>query len=769
MAVGILAVGLTLGLLDRVRSVMTSTWVASNPAHIKLWNVGWTRGGIDRDTVEALGTLPGVAGTEGMARMGTRWRREADGDWREATLVARDRYEDQRYDRLVLVEGSWPGRGGITMDRGRARLEGLEVGDTVYLEVRDRSRLMTLAGITYSTWVDPPAFTDEASFFVTRSDLVRLGGPANFTRVMAVTPSFQEESATTASVAISDRLDELGIEHSSLEVLDPSRHFFQDAADGVFFVLVVMSVLGLVLSLFLVVNTITAIMTEQVPQIGAMKAIGGTSWGTFRLYLTETLGYIVLALLLAIPLAAIAAHLLSTWLLGLLNMEPDGFQASTNAVVVQVALGLLGPLAAAVWPLRAGTRITVREAISTYGLGRGIGVIDRALARLRRLPPLVRLTISNTFRRKSRLVMTQIALVGGGAIFLMVMSVQASMVNTFDVFLGIYNFDVILGFDRPHRTSEIEGLVESFPGVESAEALQFWRGDVRRPDDTEGRDEARLTIVGVSEKGSAYGEVVTAGRWLLPEDDRAIVLNQDLAKRLEVSVGDDVVLHLRDEDKEWTIVGLLFDINDDQTASAVWLDVLDREIGRDGRAGTLFVKAVDTDEQRLESLARDLRSWLDDNGKDISFSLTASAFKSQQISSLMIIVYLMAAVAILIGAVGSVALSGTLSINALERQREIGMMRAIGASGRAIGGILVGEGLIIGLLSWAIAIPLSIPLGWAFTTAIGSTIELTLVYKYSMAGALLWLGVVVVLSALASGLPAWRSSRISVRETLAYE
>ena len=135
----------------------------------------------------------------------------------------------------------------------------------------------------------------------------------------------------------------------------------------------------------------------------------------------------------------------------------------------------------------------------------------------------------------------------------------------------------------------------------------------------------------------------------------------------------------------------------------------------------------------------------------------------------MIIVYLLAVVAVLIAVVGSVGLSGALSINALERQKEIGVMRAIGASGRAVGGIFIGEGVIIGMISWLLAIPLSIPLGMAFSNAIGGAIELQLIYRYSFTGVAIWFGVVVILAILASGLPAWRATRVSVHEVLSYE
>jgi putative ABC transport system permease protein len=96
-------------------------------------------------------------------------------------------------------------------------------------------------------------------------------------------------------------------------------------------------------------------------------------------------------------------------------------------------------------------------------------------------------------------------------------------------------------------------------------------------------------------------------------------------------------------------------------------------------------------------------------------------------------------------------------------------MRAIGASGKAIGGMFVGEGVLIGLISWLISIPLSIPLSWVFNDAIGSTIQVQLLFRYSIGGLVMWLALIVVLAAFASGLPAWRAAHTTVREALAYE
>ena len=92
---------------------------------------------------------------------------------------------------------------------------------------------------------------------------------------------------------------------------------------------------------------------------------------------------------------------------------------------------------------------------------------------------------------------------------------------------------------------------------------------------------------------------------------------------------------------------------------------------------------------------------------------------------------------------------------------------------RYLGGhhrIFIGEGVLLGVLSWLFAAPFSYPGGRLFSDMVGKQIlGLPLDFSYSWEGVFLWLMIVSVLSALASLWPALQATRISVREALAYE
>jgi putative ABC transport system permease protein len=93
----------------------------------------------------------------------------------------------------------------------------------------------------------------------------------------------------------------------------------------------------------------------------------------------------------------------------------------------------------------------------------------------------------------------------------------------------------------------------------------------------------------------------------------------------------------------------------------------------------------------------------------------------------------------------------------------------VGASSRDVGFIFTGEGLMLGLTSWIFALPIGLSAGPAFVLALGKVIDFPAEYYPATHGVWIWLGIVIVLSIIASWVPARRATRISVNESLAYE
>jgi putative ABC transport system permease protein len=691
--------------------------------------------------------------------------------WLNATFVMR-KYEQQKFNTIELLSGAWPTKDTMAVDITSVESFGVSPKGTVTVKINDREREIRIAGVVRDLAINSPAFGGNAMFYISQDMAGTVFGSGHYSTLRVQIPAFSQQNAEAIVSQLKVQLEKIGAPVFFYQIQPPNKHPAQDILNGIVMILSVMAVLALGLGLFLVINTVNAIVAQQVPQIGVMKAIGGSTRQMMTLYLSGVLIYGLIALLFAVPLAGLAANAVTGAMLQLLAIPVDPtFRLSNQAVTQQAIIALLVPLLAALWPIFSGVRITVRQAISSYGIGGSFGksLLDRLLSRLRFLPRTASLTIRNTFRRKGRVALTEITLILAGVVFIMVLSSAASFTYTLNYLTDTLGLRVIISFQRPIRIDELMTVIGAQPHIDKVEMQLFQASSAFQNKDAEKGEDVFVNAV---RPASALLKLpVVAGRWLLPDDGHAVVLNRDRADKLGVTIGDKIWLSLEGSSHktEWTVVGTVFDLSNLQRNVYVPLPVYQQEAGLIGRTTSAWLSTTPDNGATQLLVEKQLRDTLDARGLPVSGTQTQTKIQQINENQFGIITTMLLTMSALIAAVGAIGLAGTLSINVLERRREIGVMRAIGASSFTIAGIFIGEGLLLGLIAWAIAIPLSIPVGQLFSIVIGQVIKFDVIYQFSWNGALTWLIVIVVLSVLGSLLPAIRATRVSVRESLAYE
>ncbi len=268
IAIGAFAVGTVLGAKEFILKDVNRAWTASNPATIGL-NV---KPAVSDDTLTSLEHPDGIDTVEGWYQDSTvRWRRSPADPWQPALLVALEDYQQQSLRQVTLDAGDWPAYRLMGVQRDR----NLGVGNQIELDVGSKVQPVELNGVLYNV-AHPSAFSlPDPMFFTTRERFTELTGVTGSSLVLADIPIYSAAAATAAADLLQHELEKQDVEVTPAisgpggfkqRTAPPDRFVNQDAINSVFFILTVMAGSTLLLGLFLVYNTINAIILQQVNQ-----------------------------------------------------------------------------------------------------------------------------------------------------------------------------------------------------------------------------------------------------------------------------------------------------------------------------------------------------------------------------------------------------------------------------------------------------------------------------------------------------------------------
>jgi putative ABC transport system permease protein len=767
IAVGVFAIGMIAGSQAIIMRDLSQGYLATNPASASLFTEAF-----DDDLVQVVRHMPGVADAEARRTITARIKVGPE-EWKDVQLIAIPDYDDMRINTVRLIDGARPpARREVLFERASTAFVKASVGASVVIKTFDgKERELRVSGQIHDPGQCPALFCQTGFGYISLDTAEWLGESRDFNQLNIVVADqvLDKEHIKVVTAQVQDKIEKSGRKVSGTNIPEPQKHPVDSAVQALILLLGVLGFFTLLLSGFLVVNTVGALLTQQTRQIGVMKSIGARSRDITGMYLVTVLAFGLLSLLVAVPLGALGARAFADFNAGLFNFDITSYGVSASVLTLQVGAGVIVPLLAALLPIFRGTRITVREAIGGYGLGKGRfgkSWIDRLLERVRGLSRPMLLALRNTFRRKGRLALTLTTLTLAGAIFIAVVSVRESVALTLQNFFRTYNTDVLAITGRSYRTAQLDQAL-GVPGVVSAESWSSYTGRRLRADDSESNN---VNVQSLPAKTKVLNPTVIAGRWLLPEDASAVVVNTAFLKEEpDVKVGDQIVLKVAGQKMTMRVVGVVRLLLD-QSGVYVNQSYFSRVVHEVGKANQLWITTERHDGAFQLQVAKALQSQFERQGLQVVRVISMEDNRAGAQSQFDIIIVLLLIMAVLLAVVGGLGLMGTMSINVIERTREIGVMRAIGASNGAVLQVVMAEGILIGALSWCLGALAALPISKLMSDAVGMAfIQTPFSFTFSLAGLLIWLAVVVVLAALASFLPAWNASRLTVRDVLAYE
>ena len=770
--VGTFAVGFNANLGSYMLQSMDGDYLSANPAEATIYTSSF-----EDDLVKTAREVPGVDAVEGRSNASA----HLIPDKGEPISIQFTGIEDSKDLTLNQLKPNWGEESipkfsnkEVVIDASAASL-GYKVGDSLIIELENGTRReLKLAGYVHDVTGFPYNLAQMINAYVTPDTLEWLGGSRDYS-VLAVSVAENQtdaEHVTQIAQTVADRMKKAGKEVYFVNVYQPGHHFAWNITQGIFFILGVLGYMTVVLSFFLIINTITAFMTQQTRQIGIMKSVGGGTSQVFGMYIVLVLGFGLVALLIAIPLASLAAKSLGGGMAAYLNFYPLPFLGYPSTMIQQAIVALLIPMLAALWPVYNSVRITVREAITDYGIGGNAKGRDRSVSKKALfIPRPMRLSLRNVFRRKVRLALTLFSLVLGGAIFIGVYNMWASFDKVIEDIQGYFLADINVSFGRYYRYDEVASLANSVPGVSSVEGWSEYPGTLVSDTDKKAAG-TQILFVAPPSTSTLIDPIITAGRWLATGDENAIVIGNHLLNIFpNLRIGDTLTIEIDGKKTTWHIIGF-YTITGNVNPPLLYVnyEYLSRLVGAPGQVYSLRVLTTNHDAVTQKRVNDQLLALYKDRGIQVGSTQLGADFINSQKSSTNILVYFMLTMAGLIAIVGGLGLMGTMSINVLERTREIGVMRAVGASNSDIQGIVIAEGMVVGLISWAISILFAIPITAVLCFGVGMAIlTAPMPAVYGLTGIVAWLIFTLVLATIASALPARRASRLTVRDTLAYE
>jgi putative ABC transport system permease protein len=782
LAVGIFGVGVimnTKAILDRN---FTTGFAAVNPASATL-----VTDSFDDEWVKAIRRMPEIQEAEGRRKVTVRLQTGPD-KWLDLDLYAIDDYGDMRVNKIQPEGGAWPPpKHQLLLERSAlqlADLANLAIGDTVVVHTPDDNlHELRLAGFAFDFNQTPSVGANKAYGYITLDTLESLGQSRDYNELSFVVAENRLDESYIRQVAgqVTDKLEKSGRTVYTTLVPPPGEHPLQKPVSVMLLVLGTLGSFSLLGSGFLVINMISALMAQQVRQIGMMKAIGARTGQVMSLYFAIIFILSLLALVVAAPLTIGGARALATFFAAMLNLDLNSFQIPHPVMAAQGAIGLIVPFVATLYSIRTGVRITVREAISDYGLSEelaGSSRLDRILERIHNLPRPFLLAWRNLFRRKGRLALTLTTLSLSSALFITVASTRASLLYTLDNSYTYRKYDLRVDLSRPYRTGKIEREALSTPGLVKVESFNFIAPVNRlRPDGSESDDLLLFALVDGTEM---FRPSLVHGRGLRPQEQRTVVVNTALLRdEPDLKLGDEMMLKfeqcelcdgiesLEEEETTWQIVGVF---EETMAPPTVYVNnsAFTRVAGGVGRATTVWVMTAQREVEFVAKVSKDLEEKFEQADLQIRSTKTIRAQYEAQAFHFNIMTLTLMAMAVLLAIVGGLGLMGMTSINVIERVREIGLMRAIGASNGVVFQVFLIESLLVGLLSWPIGILAALLSGKLLTETISRIMETALIYTFSMGSVFLWLIIVILIAVLATLQPAWKAMRVSVREVLAY-
>lgn len=767
--------------LNEDKIAMTYVYVISSGGQLSLED--------NQAFLEQLSALPNVEQVEGRAIYPIDWQRADNQDFAAGAVIAFDKpFDEVQLEPISrLVAGRYPenGQQEIAVEQRFADTHEVAVGDKIAFRGSENIE-WEIVGIVFhpyptitpnspSVGVGNPATRPETNIYASYEDAQAIVGFPGFSSFLVRYNTVDAAHAGLSEFVgvIADQTPYI-IAFSSVE--NPEQNSLVRLAATFANIMNVLAVLAMIISAFLVVNVINTIVVEQKRQIGVMKSLGATRADMLKVYSGQALIYGVVGSMagvaIAVPIAAAMAQTIAPFV----STYIDGFQVSLVGIIIGFLLGLLIPVVASLMPVFNGTRITILDAITDMGIASqwGNSHFSRFIGGLP-LPSTIRQALSNIIQKRGRLALTILTLIMALGAYMGVTALFAALDEAVDTMFETYSNEIQMTTQKAEDPALVQevlmGNVDSITQITPAYNVSVEvEGYTAQETAFSASTGNRVQAVGVDTTAEVVNfRLISGTGWQDDPTRKGVVLNESLAETLGKKTGDTVVITVGGQPYEYEVIGI-----DRWPFDAIFFEwtELARIAGYTNAEGNPTPGAFNIDlageptADEVGETIEEIKTVAAANGIQAVYTNQPQneADISRLITSFELVFNL---TSVIMGLVGAIGLLATLSMAVLERQKEIGVMRSLGARSSTIIVQFLVEGLLVAVIAWLFALPLSYLIGYSIHAAVD--LESFFKFDYPILVAVQGFVGIILLAGLASVWPSITAARKTVSDILRYQ
>ena len=691
--------------------------------------------------------------------------------WLPMWLFGLDDFEKFSLARVYHEDGSKsPPHGTVLLERNGKLVSNLKTGSIARVRVGGKLLQVPVSGISFDP-AQAPATQDAFIYaYADKNTFTEITGePANQRLIFRLRKAEAKQEIQAATNTILEDMRRHGIIIDSINIPKPNQHPHQFQLNTLLAFQGGIGLLAFLMGAVLVSQLIGAILAQQIRQIGVLKAIGATQGQVLSIYLLMVLILGALASIVAIPLAVISGYGFAGFVAKILN-----FNILTKALPLSlyaglIACGLLLPILFALPALSRGVRVSVQSALSDYGINSGASRFQKKTPTRWPLPYGIQLALRNVSRRKKRFATTLATIALGVAIFSAGFNVRQSLIIFLEDTKNAMKYDVQLVLKDQIASGK---ALAPFHDLNNVQRIETWNGGRGRLQSSAVSTNNGIGIVALPHNTDLVKMDVIKGRWLQLSDDIEIVMNQVAAETFgePVDVGKRYQINLNGKQVNVKLVGIVKEF--DVAKIFIDKDQYDEAANPEHLINSLMFIAQDRSYKQIVNLKQDIERAISQTDLNVLYVMSQAERAKIIYDHLNIILTLFTFLSSLVLVISTLGMAASTGTNILERTREIGVMRAIGATPKIIYGLFVAEGSAVSIAGGVLGLLLSLPLSFYASKFFGELIlghGIPLQFAFSQIGFAITLAITLAFGWLASRIPARKAISISNREALSYE